>query len=121
MSKAQTGAYADPVVVDELLALPSGWRERLVKVADANLMTPKGQQGIAWCLHPNDIIVSKYIAGRDKDYEYCEILIGLNLPEVNQSTIEAGLDEIARMSPDKREAAQIAKASTARAFERRSR
>lgn len=55
------GYYADPV--DERTAvLPSGWQQRLVTLAAGET------DGVtARCLDPEDLAISKYVAGRPKD------------------------------------------------------
>ncbi|MGH8251687.1 MAG: DUF6036 family nucleotidyltransferase [Steroidobacteraceae bacterium] len=52
--------------VDERTAtLPCGWRQRLVKVMNANT------NGIAgMCFEVNDLAISKYVAGRPKDLDF---------------------------------------------------
>ncbi len=58
------GYYAHGV--DESTAiLPNGWRERLVKVDNANTVGAVG-----WCLETNDLAVSKLAAGRARDFEF---------------------------------------------------
>jgi hypothetical protein len=42
--------------------LPDGWEARLVPVP-----TPAGT---GLCLEPHDLLISKYVAGREKDREY---------------------------------------------------
>jgi len=42
--------------------LPSGWESRLVAVRNDNT---RGVTG--WCLEPHDLLISKYVAGREKD------------------------------------------------------
>jgi hypothetical protein len=60
------GYYAQGV--DETSAiLPPGWRERLVPVRNENT---RGKTG--WCLEPHDLVVSKTIAGREKDLQFLE-------------------------------------------------
>lgn len=55
------GYYADPVD-DRTAVLPNGWAERLVT------LTPGDTGGVtARCLDPNDLAISKYVAGRPKD------------------------------------------------------
>jgi len=55
------GYYAQGV--DESTAiLPRGWRDRLVAVRNENT---RGNTG--WCLEPHDLVVTKAIAGREKD------------------------------------------------------
>ncbi len=103
--QSNEGAYADPVAAEELAVLGPGWRERLIRVEGANLATPSGVQAIAWCLHPNDILVSKYAAGRRKD-------------EVSRTQVEAELGEIAKREPARSPRVEVALASLARAFQR---
>lgn len=63
------GYYAQGVV-ETTAVLPSGWRDRLVRFE-----TP-GTMGVtAWCLEPHDLWVSKAIAGRPKDIEFCRALV----------------------------------------------
>lgn len=55
------GYYAQ-AVGERTAVLPEGWEERLVAVP-----TPAGR---GLCLEPHDLVVSKYVAGREKDREY---------------------------------------------------
>ena len=58
--------------------LPEGWRERLVRLA------PIDQHGsIAWCLEPHDLVVSKLVAGRAKDYDFAVALVRSSLVEMH--------------------------------------
>ncbi|MDW8310235.1 MAG: DUF6036 family nucleotidyltransferase [Verrucomicrobiales bacterium] len=58
------GYYAHGV--DETTAvLPTGWRERLVRVENENTCGATG-----WCLEPHDLAVSKLVAGREKDLSF---------------------------------------------------
>lgn len=58
------GYYAQGV--DETTAiLPRGWRDRLIRVESANTA---GKVGL--CLEVHDLAISKYVAGRDKDFEF---------------------------------------------------
>jgi hypothetical protein len=59
------GYYADGVAATTA-TLPAGWTERLVPIRNANTLDKTG-----WCLELHDILVSKYVAGRDKDRRYC--------------------------------------------------
>lgn len=58
------GYYAQGVG-DRTATLPSGWRERLVRIENPNT---NGIAGL--CLEVNDLAISKYIAGREKDLEF---------------------------------------------------
>ena len=42
--------------------LPRGWEDRLVPLRNENT---RGATG--WCLEPHDLLISKYVAGREKD------------------------------------------------------
>lgn len=57
-------------------ALPDGWRDRLVKVQNANTAAPSGQpQYIGWCLDKEDLCVAKLCAFRPKDRDFVDALI----------------------------------------------
>jgi hypothetical protein len=58
------GYYAQGV--DEHTAvLPRGWRDRLIRVEG------EGTDGkVGLCLEVHDLAISKYVAGRDKDFEF---------------------------------------------------
>jgi hypothetical protein len=55
------GYYADPVDA-HTATLPNGWKDRLVSLSPGDT---EGVQGL--CLDPNDLAISKYVAGREKD------------------------------------------------------
>lgn len=59
------GYYADGV--DEATAtLPATWKERLVAIRG-----PGTAGNTGWALEIHDLLVSKYVANRDKDRRYC--------------------------------------------------
>jgi hypothetical protein len=60
----QYGYYVQGVS-EHTATLPREWRQRLVKLVNANTC---GVVGL--CLDANDLAVSKYIAGRQKDLEF---------------------------------------------------
>jgi hypothetical protein len=63
------GYYADPV--DEQTAiLPAGWRGRLVNLPAGETDGVKGL-----CLDPHDLVLSKYVARREKDLVFNRSLI----------------------------------------------
>jgi hypothetical protein len=62
------GYYAHGV--DETTAvLPEGWRERLILVTGENTRFVRG-----WCLEVHDLAIAKYVAGREKDFEFTAAL-----------------------------------------------
>lgn len=60
----QFGYYAQGVG-ERTATLPRGWRQRLVRVVNPNT---RGVIGL--CLEVNDLAISKYVAGRQKDLEF---------------------------------------------------
>ncbi len=66
------GYYAQGVE-EGTATLPAGWKDRLVLVSNAGTRMAK-----AWCIETHDLVVSKYVAAREKDYRF------------NRGAIEAG-------------------------------
>ena len=89
------GYYAHGVA-ETTAVLPPGWRERLVRFE-----TPATNGVVAWCLEPHDLWISKSVAGREKDIEFCKSLLRLGL--VRRDRLEqrlatmSELDERVRM------------------------
>lgn len=80
--------------VDKTTAiLPEDWENRLVKINNANTNNIVGL-----FLEPHDLMVSKLIAGRDKDIEFILVAIkaGIVDPELIQSRIISTLIEDSR-------------------------
>ncbi len=63
------GYYAQGVE-EGTATLPSGWKERLVLVQGEGTRFAK-----AWCLETHDLVLSKYVAGRDKDRQFVRAAI----------------------------------------------
>ena len=65
--------------------LPAGWRDRLILVE-----TGSAAPGRGYLLDPNDCVVSKLVAGREKDYLFAAALIECQLvdPAVIAERIE---------------------------------
>ena len=56
--------------------LPGGWRDRLVKVQNANTAAPSGEpQFTGWCLNKEDLCVAKLCAFREKDQNFVAALL----------------------------------------------
>lgn len=82
MSGALPDEASRSVEVDgETTVLPAGWRERLVR-----FQTPATSGVVAWCREPHDLWVSKAIAGREKDREFCSALVSLDVVERGELT-----------------------------------
>jgi len=88
------GYYAQGV--DETTAvLPSGWKERLVPVSSART---RGATGL--CLEVHDLLISKLVAGREKDLEFAAVAARHGLAKrtvLDQRLRETTLD--ARLRP----------------------
>jgi len=57
-------------VSETTAVLPDGWRDRLVRYE-----SPATSGVVAWCLELHDLWISKAVAGRPKDYEFCKALL----------------------------------------------
>lgn len=89
------GYYAQGVTPDTAV-LPSGWRKRLVPYRSP------GTNGVtALCLEPHDLWVSKAIANRPKDREFCQALIEREI--VDTATLRARLRSVRNVDPVLRE------------------
>ncbi|MCP4767870.1 MAG: hypothetical protein GY875_16575 [Gammaproteobacteria bacterium] len=74
----ETFGYYAQGVTPETATLPEGWRDRLIPY-----LTP-GTNGVtAYCLEPHDLWISKAVAGRPKDKEFCQALMVRNLVETD--------------------------------------
>jgi len=61
-------------------ALPDGWRDRLVKVQNANTTELTGRrQFTGWCLDKEDLCVAKLCAFREKDQNFVSELLRAGL------------------------------------------
>jgi hypothetical protein len=80
----ETFGYYAQGVAESTARLPSGWRERLVRFE-----TPATGGVTAWCLDLHDLWISKAVAGREKDREFCRALVqrGLVTPDVLRSRL----------------------------------
>jgi hypothetical protein len=64
----------------ETSALPDGWRDRLVKVRNANTAAPGGEPVFTgWCLDKDDLCVAKLCAFREKDRDFVLALLQAGL------------------------------------------
>jgi hypothetical protein len=67
--------------------LPDGWRDRLVPIDNANT---NGYVGL--CLEMHDLVASKYVAGREKDREFCRAVVRAGF--VDRETLMRRLDDV---------------------------
>jgi hypothetical protein len=79
------GYYAQGVS-EKTATLPAGWQQRLVAISNPNT---SGVTGL--CLEVNDLAISKYIAGREKDLIFTRALAKHGLTD--QTTLSQRLAE----------------------------
>ncbi len=53
---------------------PEGWRTRMVPVCVGDVT--------AYCLEPHDLLIAKYMEGREKDRAYCQAVVRADLVKV---------------------------------------
>ncbi len=72
----ETFGYYAQGVGPETATLPAGWESRVVPLRS------RGATGL--CLEVHDLVISKYVAGREKDFEFTSAVLrhGLARPEV---------------------------------------
>ena len=70
------GIYADGVSL-KTARFPEGWPRRLVPYQNENT---RGVTG--YCLDPADLLVTKYLAHREKDLAFCEAVVRAGLVDV---------------------------------------
>lgn len=80
----QTFGYYAHGVAEETAVLPSGWKERLIPLRNANT-----GNGCGLCLEVHDLAVAKLAAGREKDITFVAGLLRHKL--ANVSAIESRL------------------------------
>lgn len=84
------GYYGQGVSVDTPV-LPAGWVERLVE-----LEAPRAGTRVR-ALEPNDCVVSKLVADREKDREYARALLAADI--VAAATLRARIDRLPESVP----------------------
>jgi hypothetical protein len=89
----QLHGYSIDGVDLETAVLPDGWRDRLVRVQNANTAAPSGQpQVTGWCLDKEDLCVAKLCALREKDQNFVAALLGAGL--IDRMTVVARLGSV---------------------------
>jgi hypothetical protein len=73
----ETNGYYGQGVGVATAVLPAGWEERLVRFED-----PAAEPSRARCLDPHDLVVSKLVAGREKDLEFARALVDAGCVDV---------------------------------------
>ncbi len=89
------GYYAQGVTPDTAV-LPAGWRNRLVTYESPSTNGVK-----ALCLEIHDLWISKAIANREKDREFCTALLDRKL--VDRETLLARLKKVRGLDPESKQ------------------
>lgn len=85
------GFYGQGVAV-AVAILPDKWFERIVIIEGSNT-----QPGRGLCLEPNDLVIAKLIAFREKDLEFAAALISAGFVDVD--VLHERLAETSRAAP----------------------
>lgn len=88
----ETFGYYAQGVTPSTAQLPDGWRKRLVRFT-----TPATDGVTAWCLEPHDLWLSKAVAGRQKDIEFCQALLKRGI--VKPTTLRRRLEKMSDLDP----------------------
>lgn len=80
----ETFGYYAQGVGPETAILPDGWQERVVRVE-----SPRTRGAVGLCLEIHDLVISKYVAGREKDMDFVRTVIANDM--VDQATLGARL------------------------------
>lgn len=80
------GYYAHGVGPETALNLPGGWEKRLIPINNDNT---RGITG--WAVEIHDLVLGKYVSGREKDLEFNKAVFGLGLvfPKKLQERLES--------------------------------
>ena len=83
----ETFGYYAQGVSESTAVLPEGWRDRLIRFE-----TPATNGVVAWCLEVHDLWISKVIANRDKDIEFCQALLTAGI--VDKTVLQSRLETV---------------------------
>jgi hypothetical protein len=91
----ETFGYYAQGVSRSTATLAEGWQDRLVRYEN-----PATNGVVAWCLEIHDLWLSKALAMRPKDIEFCAALLERELVDVG--TLRSRLDEVDDITPGRR-------------------
>ena len=80
------GYYAHAVGPETAVA-PTGWEQRLIPIRNENTGGATG-----WCLEAHDLVLSKCVAGRERDWEFAEEALRHGL--VDRDELRRRLDDL---------------------------
>ena len=90
----KTFGYYVQGVTRSTAVLPRGWEDRLIRYE-----TPNTNGVVAWCLEIHDLWISKAVASRRKDIEFCTALLAEDL--VNTDTLVGRLEGVDGLEPER--------------------
>jgi hypothetical protein len=74
----ETFGYYAHGVGPETAKAPEGWQQRLIPVSIKPLAGPHAEV-TGWCMEAHDLVLSKLVAGRDRDIDFAEQAIRHNI------------------------------------------
>lgn len=74
-----TYGYYAHAVGPETATLPAGWERRMIAVRNPNTGGATG-----WCLEIHDLLLSKCVAGRERDWEFVEDALSHRLADAGE-------------------------------------
>lgn len=95
MFHATFGYYVQGVS-ESTAILPDGSRDRLVRFE-----TSATSGVVAWCLEVHDLWISKAIANREKDIEFCRALLAAGI--VDRGTLRSRLEAVPGLEEEQRQ------------------
>jgi len=95
MFHATFGYYAQGVS-ESTAVLPEGWKGRLIRFE-----TPATNGVVAWCLEVHDLWISKAIANREKDIEFCQALLTAGI--VDKTVLQSRLETVSELVAELRQ------------------
>ena len=72
----ETFGYYAQGVGPETAVLPDGWQDRFIRVE-----SPRTRGAVGLCLEIHDLVISKYVAEREKDFAFARVAIAHGLVE----------------------------------------
>ncbi len=93
------GYYAHGVAASTAI-LPKGWRNRLIAIRNQNT---RGATG--WCLEIHDLLISKLVAGREKDLAFAQVAFRERM--ANSEVLSERLEDTEITDERLREAVQL--------------
>lgn len=63
---------------DTTATLPAGWQDCLIRISGPLTQNIHGFEARGWCLDLHDLVISKLVAGRDKDIAFFRALVRMH-------------------------------------------